>query len=191
MFRFDYSPQFLRWCVVARTVTTRRPIVSAVMLRCRRLDRVQGIAASRMAEVVALVRACGRNWKDGRLHYRCTCAAEHQGDVSLNAPVPRVGSQTVQTLNTDQLARGSCSEKRMVEINFLCVHKKLRSKRLAPVLIKEITRRVHVTGMFQAVYTAGVVLPKPVAQCRYWHRSLKPKKLIEVGFSRLQVRHTR
>jgi glycylpeptide N-tetradecanoyltransferase len=43
--------------------------------------------------------------------------------------------------------------------------------------------------MFQAVYTAGVVLPKPVAQCRYWHRSLKPKKLIEVGFSRLQVRH--
>ena len=45
----------------------------------------------------------------------------------------------------------------------------------APVLIKEITRRVHVSGMFQAVYTAGVVLPKPVAQCRYWHRSLKPK----------------
>ena len=47
------------------------------------------------------------------------------------------------------------------------------------VLIKEITRRVHVSGMFQAVYTAGVVLPKPVAQCRYWHRSLRPKKLIE------------
>merc|ERR1719152_785728 len=31
----------------------------------------------------------------------------------------------------------------MAEINFLCVHKKLRSKRLAPVLIKEITRRVN------------------------------------------------
>ena len=27
----------------------------------------------------------------------------------------------------------------MVEINFLCVHKKLRSKRVAPVLIKEAT----------------------------------------------------
>ena len=37
----------------------------------------------------------------------------------------------------------------MVEINFLCVHKKLRSKRLAPVLIKEITRRVNLTGIFQ------------------------------------------
>jgi len=75
--------------------------------------------------------------------------------------------------------------KRMVEINFLCVHKKLRSKRLAPVLIREITRRVNLTGIFQAVYTAGVVLPKPVGTCRYWHRSINPKKLIEVKFSHL------
>jgi glycylpeptide N-tetradecanoyltransferase len=74
---------------------------------------------------------------------------------------------------------------KMVEINFLCVHKKLRSKRVAPVLIREITRRVHLTGLFQAVYTAGIVLPKPVGTCRYWHRSLNPKKLIEVKFSHL------
>lgn len=104
----------------------------------------------------------------------------------------------------------------MVEINFLCVHKKLRSKRVAPVLIREITRRVNLQGIFQAVYTAGVVLPKPIATCRhvsilelisffinsylylllyrfthkfvfqrYWHRSLNPKKLIEVKFSHL------
>ncbi|KAF8924855.1 type II N-myristoyltransferase [Dissophora ornata] len=75
--------------------------------------------------------------------------------------------------------------KRMVEINFLCVHKKLRSKRLAPVLIKEVTRRTHLEGIFQAVYTAGVVLPKPMATCRYFHRSLNPKKLVETGFSHL------
>ena len=31
----------------------------------------------------------------------------------------------------------------MAEINFLCVHKNLRTKRLAPVLIKEVTRRVN------------------------------------------------
>ncbi|XP_053194596.1 glycylpeptide N-tetradecanoyltransferase 1 [Scomber japonicus] len=76
-------------------------------------------------------------------------------------------------------------EKKMVEINFLCVHKKLRSKRVAPVLIREITRRVNRQGIFQAVYTAGVVLPKPVGTCRYWHRSLNPRKLIEVKFSHL------
>jgi len=58
------------------------------------------------------------------------------------------------------------SSQKMVEINFLCVHKKLRSKRVAPVLIREITRRVNLTGIFQAVYTAGVVLPKPVGTCR-------------------------
>lgn len=85
------------------------------------------------------------------------------------------------------------STQKMVEINFLCgneylnfnyyrlfdvllmktklfpnlVHKKLRSKRVAPVLIREITRRVHLKGIFQAVYTAGVVLPKPVSTCRF------------------------
>jgi len=79
---------------------------------------------------------------------------------------------------------------KVVEINFLCVHKKLRSKKLAPLLIREITRRAHVNGIFQAVYTAGIVLPTPVASCRYYHRSLNPKKLIDVGFSHPQPRLT-
>merc|ERR1719454_2654562 len=78
----------------------------------------------------------------------------------------------------------------MAEINFLCVHKKLRSKRLAPVLIKEITRRVNKENVWQAVYTAGVVLPRPISECRYYHRSLNPKKLIDVGFSHLGPRMT-
>ncbi|KAI4719801.1 N-myristoyl transferase [Aureobasidium sp. EXF-10727] len=71
------------------------------------------------------------------------------------------------------------------EINFLCVHKKLRSKRLAPVLIMEITRRCNLEGIYQAIYTAGVVLPKPVASCRYFHRALDWEKLYNVGFSPL------
>ncbi|CAN4098530.1 unnamed protein product [Withania somnifera] len=68
----------------------------------------------------------------------------------------------------------------MAEINFLCVHKKLRSKRLAPVMIKEVTRRVHLENIWQAAYTAGVVVPTPVSTCQYWHRSLNPKKLIDL-----------
>ncbi|KAJ3094482.1 hypothetical protein HDU96_001659 [Phlyctochytrium bullatum] len=78
----------------------------------------------------------------------------------------------------------------LVEINFLCVHKKLRSKRLAPLLIKEITRLVNLEGIFQAVYTAGAFLPKPFSTCRYYHRSLNPKKLVETGFSQLPSRVT-
>ena len=36
----------------------------------------------------------------------------------------------------------------MAEVNYLCVHKSLRSHRLAPVLIKEITRRVNLTDVW-------------------------------------------
>jgi glycylpeptide N-tetradecanoyltransferase len=79
----------------------------------------------------------------------------------------------------------------VVEINFLCIHKKLRAKRLAPVLIKEITRRCHLEGVYQAVYTAGVVLPTPVGTCRYYHRSLDWLKLYEVGFSPLPPGRTK
>lgn len=83
------------------------------------------------------------------------------------------------------LGRAGSSNVPMAEINFLCVHKKLRSKRLAPVLIKEVTRRVNLCGarappslsarlwltatradIWQAVYTAGAVLPRPVARTR-------------------------
>ncbi|KAK4532483.1 hypothetical protein CCYA_CCYA12G3340 [Cyanidiococcus yangmingshanensis] len=77
-----------------------------------------------------------------------------------------------------------------VEVNFLCIHKKLRHKRLAPVLIREITRRAHRQGIYQAVYTAGTLLPRPLVKCRYWHRSLDARKLIECGFSRLRPRMT-
>ncbi|RWS25182.1 glycylpeptide N-tetradecanoyltransferase 2-like protein [Leptotrombidium deliense] len=47
------------------------------------------------------------------------------------------------------------------------------------------TIRIKESGVFQAVYTAGVILPKPIGTCRYWHRSLNPKKLIDVKFSHL------
>jgi len=63
-------------------------------------------------------------------------------------------------------------EIKMAEINFLCVHKKLREKRLAPVLIMEVTRRVNLEGIWQAVYTAGRLLPKPVASCRLFKKKI-------------------
>ncbi|KAG9012991.1 glycylpeptide N-tetradecanoyltransferase [Tulasnella sp. JGI-2019a] len=72
-----------------------------------------------------------------------------------------------------------------VEINYLCVHKKLRSKRLAPVLIKEVTRQCHLKGIFQAIYTAGVVLPTPVSTCRYYHRTLNLPKLADIKFTHI------
>jgi glycylpeptide N-tetradecanoyltransferase len=80
---------------------------------------------------------------------------------------------------------------RSVEINFLCVHKQLRSKRLAPLLIKEITRRVNLHDIWQALYTSGTVLPKPLSTCRYGHRPLNWGKLNEVGFSSIPIGETK
>jgi glycylpeptide N-tetradecanoyltransferase len=74
---------------------------------------------------------------------------------------------------------------RSAEVNYLCVHKKLRNKKMTPVLIQEITRRFNVEGIFQAIYTAGIVLPAPVSTCRYFHRALDFEKLYESGFSQL------
>ena len=54
---------------------------------------------------------------------------------------------------------------------------------MAPVLIREITRRVNLTDCWQAVYTAGITIPTPISNATYYHRSLNPKKLIEVRFS--------
>lgn len=34
------------------------------------------------------------------------------------------------------------------------------------------------------MYTAGIVLPTPLCQARYYHRSLNPVKLVEIGFTR-------
>ncbi|XP_037610240.1 glycylpeptide N-tetradecanoyltransferase 1-like [Sebastes umbrosus] len=78
------------------------------------------------------------------------------------------------------------TEKRMAQVKLLCVHKKLRLKRMTPVLIRELTRRVNQQGLYQAVYTAGLVLPTPISSCRYWNRPLNPRKLTEVSYPGLR-----
>lgn len=77
------------------------------------------------------------------------------------------------------------------EVNFLCVHKKLRSKRLTPVLIKEVTRQCHLKGVFQAIYTGGIVIPTPIACARYYHRTIDAAKLLEIGFTGIRPGMTR
>lgn len=69
-----------------------------------------------------------------------------------------------------------------VGINFLCIHKKLRDKRLAPVLIQEITRRVNMKNIWQAVFTNGINLPGYNAICNYYSRILDVKYLHDNNF---------
>ena len=81
-------------------------------------------------------------------------------------------------------------ELNMVEINFLCVHKKLRSNNFTPLLIKEITRRANCMNYRQAVYTGGKKIHYPLAESTYYHRMLNIKKLIHTNFTTLQPRWT-
>ncbi|TIA74414.1 hypothetical protein E3P77_00885 [Wallemia ichthyophaga] len=93
--------------------------------------------------------------------------------VAFIGAVPMTIDVNKRTLNTS-------------EVNFLCVHKKLRSKRLAPVLIKEVTRRCNLKGVYQATYTGGNVLPGIISTCQYFHRPINVPKLVDTGFSQPQ-----
>ena len=70
----------------------------------------------------------------------------------------------------------------MIEINFLCIHNKLRNKRLSPVLIKEATRRTNLHNMWQAFYTTDIDLPNCLFYGTYYHRFINIPKLIDTQF---------
>ena len=78
----------------------------------------------------------------------------------------------------------------IADVKFLCVDKRLRSKRLIPVLIKELTRRVQLKSVWQASYTQETVIPTPISSYQYWNRDLNSKKLVEVNFTKLDDRMT-
>ena len=71
----------------------------------------------------------------------------------------------------------------IVAVDFLSVHSKLRGKNLAPVLIQEITRRVNLTGIFTAIFTAGKLINQPITKARYWHRLVEYEKLCAIHFT--------
>ena len=71
------------------------------------------------------------------------------------------------------------------EVNFLCVHSKLRNKRLTPVMIKEIVRLGAHLGLKQAFYTVGSKLPGRFAAARYWARHINIKRLVDARFLQL------
>ena len=84
---------------------------------------------------------------------------------------------------TRQLLRLRQHESVTLLISFLCVHAKLRRQRLAPVLIKEVTRRISVHDTVKhAVYTAGALIHQPLTHATYYHRPLNVTTLVTAGF---------
>jgi glycylpeptide N-tetradecanoyltransferase len=71
---------------------------------------------------------------------------------------------------------------KMVEGNFLCIHKKLREKRLAQIMLQEQMRRQRAMGYPQACYTSGHAQPTPACTNYYMNKFLNPSKLVEVKY---------
>jgi len=65
----------------------------------------------------------------------------------------------------------------------------MRKARIAPVLIKEITRRIGLKRFWQASYTARQLLPIPIATFKNFHKALNVKKLITIGFQSYKKSH--
>ena len=77
------------------------------------------------------------------------------------------------------------TEVQMAKVNFLCVKKEFRNKRLTPVLIQELTRRVNLKNIWQGFYASYAYLPKPFSKCEYYYRSINLKKLIDAQYTYL------
>lgn len=179
MFRFAYPKEFLRWCVIHSYPCNLCPFLSAL------------IAFSMLLSCISLpILFCILCLDISLIHiyvYRALTPPGYYPDWHVGVRLEK--SNRLVACITGIPAHIQIYDNKeplhVCEINFLCVTRKLRSKRLAPVLIREVTRRVNLKNIWQAIFTAGIVLPKPITTARYWHRSINPKKLIEVQFSRL------
>ena len=69
---------------------------------------------------------------------------------------------------------------KIIQINFLCINPKLRNKNFAPILIKEITRRIKFHSIWAAIYTGSLELPNCLVQCTNYIRPLNIDKLVDL-----------
>ena len=67
--------------------------------------------------------------------------------------------------------------------NFLAVHKDLRNKRLAAIIIGEALRKTRLRGPPTALYTSFHALPTPLVTCAPLNRFLTPEKCREIGYA--------
>lgn len=75
---------------------------------------------------------------------------------------------------------------KIAQVNFLCVHDKLRNKRLTPLLIKELRRRLYHKNCYQALYNNECYLPKPFTKIECYNRALDLDYLVQSGFTRIE-----
>lgn len=67
-------------------------------------------------------------------------------------------------------------------IDFLTVHKQLRGRRLTPVLIRELARRIANNGHTLAYYNLMITPTVPVVEMKFYHYPLHLERLVGAGY---------
>ena len=77
---------------------------------------------------------------------------------------------------------GGAVVEKVMEIKNLYVHPAFRGKRLTPILISEVSRRVRLHNFCVALYTSSVTITRPLCKARFYQRPLNVAKLSAVRF---------
>lgn len=73
----------------------------------------------------------------------------------------------------------------LVETNLLCIHPKLREKKLTCKLVKELRRQFNILGYKYGTFSTVNYLSKPIASLNTYNRVLSAKVLVDTGFIKL------
>lgn len=87
----------------------------------------------------------------------------------------------LSTVNTLQLNK---YQHNCPEVKHVCVHRKLRGKKLVTRLFRELTRRYRLQGFDKGFYGSNRYLPKPFFQSKQFSRAINPKILMNTGYLR-------
>lgn len=74
----------------------------------------------------------------------------------------------------------------VADINYLCIHPKLRGKGLAQMFIDEITRNMCNDNIVVGSFTTQRYIPTPICKTEFYHRPLNYEKLYNANFIRLE-----
>ncbi len=101
--------------------------------------------------------------------------------------------------NNDELIGFVCGKKinislfkkqsTIAEIDFLCVKKDERNKKLCPLLINKIQKKFNDINIYEAIFTSEHNYPNKVTHCDYYVRFINIKKLIDINYINIDKKY--
>lgn len=74
------------------------------------------------------------------------------------------------------------NELKLMDVDFLCIHPKIRKKGFAKKLIDEVVRQKINKNVFHGTFSGNTELNKQICDLKFYHRPINVKKLIKSNF---------